>query len=70
MNVKRFSKSNEMCVEVFYELQSESEKLSISNKCVLKCAREYKVRHLRWSWNFTVMCSLLKCTLENKVRLW
>ena len=49
VNAKRFSKSNEMCVEVFYELQSESEKLSISNKCVLKCAREYKVRHLRWS---------------------
>ena len=34
-----------MCVEVCYRLQST--KLSISNKCVLNCAGEPKVRHLR-----------------------
>ena len=44
MSVKSF----EMFVEFFCELQSETcAKLNISNKCVLKCAREYKVRHLR-----------------------
>ena len=57
-----------MCVEVCRRLQSA--KLSIGNKCVLKCAGEYKVRHLREQLKCCYNSFLSEWALENKVKFW
>ena len=45
-------------------------KLSISKKCVLKCAGGYKVRHVRGWLKFYYNGFLLDCALRNKVSLY